>query len=363
MTLTATNTYSGTTTVSNGTLHLQGTNSSAGATTVSGGVLQLDNASNGGLASGALSLNGGTVQAVNAPRALANATTLDASSTISGAQDLTFGGSFTISANRTLNNNLASGLLTLAGTVSNSGAGTATLTVGGTVGTSTDISGAVVNGTGTLALTKEGAGTATLSGSNTYTGATTVQGGGGTGTLIITGSNSGGGIYNVGDASTLTFIPSGTVAASSLNFINFGSIVNINGGAVNVAGSVTSTNVSNSRLLNLNGGILQVGTSVFSATAVVPTAVIVNFNGGTLKSGSAGGLTFESTTQTVTSNHTATVLAGGATLDTAIGNITSTAVFNGTAGGAIVVQGGKTFTSNVCPRTAQSSTRVRQMEP
>jgi autotransporter-associated beta strand protein len=112
---------------------------------------------------------------------------------------------------------------------------------------------------------------------------------------------------------------------------------------VNVSGSVTSTNVSNSRFLNLNGGVLQVGTSVFSPT----TGVIVNFNGGTLKSGNAGGLTFESTITTSISNHTTTVQFGGATLDTTNGSITSTAVFNGTVGGAITVKGGNIFTSNV----------------
>lgn len=343
LTLTGANTYTGTTTVTAGTLAVQGTNSSAGATTVSGGVLQLDNASNGGLASGALSLNGGALQAVNEARALANATTLDADSTISGGLDLTLGGSFTLSTNRTLTNDAAGALLTLSNTVSNSGSGTATLTVAGSGGTNTVINGTIENGSGTFALTKSGAGTMTLSGSNSYSGATTVQGGGGSGTLMITGSNSGGGAYNVGDQSTLTFMPTDIVNASSLNFVNFASIVNINGGTVDVAGSVTSTNVSNSRFLNLNGGILQVGTSIFSPT----TAVIVNFNGGTLKSGGFGGLTFESTTTTTTSSHTTSVLFGGATLDTTNGNITSAAVFNGTAGGAITVKGGNTFTSNV----------------
>jgi len=343
LTLTSANSYSGTTTVSAGTLVLQGTNSSAGATTVSGGVLQLDNASNGGLASGPLSLNGGTLQATDAPRTLANFTTLDADSTISGTQDLTLNGGLAIFNNRTLNNNLTGGLLTLSSTITNSGGGTATLTVNSASSTSTVISGTMADASGIFAFTKAGPGTATLSGSNTYSGTTTVQGGAATGTLIITGSNSGGGIYNVGDQSTLTFNLSGTVNASSLNFVNFSSVVNINGGAVNISGGVTSTNVSNSRSLNLNGGILEVGTSVFSPA----TGVIVNFNGGTLKSGSISGLSFESTLSTTTSNHTASVLAGGATLDTAIGNIISTALFNGTAGGTITVRGGNTFTANV----------------
>jgi len=76
-------------------------------------------------------------------------------------------------------------------------------------------------------------------------------------------------------------------------------------------------------------------------------ADILSFSGGTLKSGSAAGITVESTSQTTTTNHTATVQAGGAILDTSIGNITSTALFNGGLAGTITVKGGHTFTSNV----------------
>ena len=58
-TLAGANTYTGLTTVTTGLLIAQGSNNSAGGVTVSsGGTLQLDNASNGGVASGTLTLSG-----------------------------------------------------------------------------------------------------------------------------------------------------------------------------------------------------------------------------------------------------------------------------------------------------------------
>ena len=66
VTLAGSNSYTGLTSVTGGsTMIISGTNSSAtGATTVGSGTLELDNASNGGLASGLLSLNGGALQSL-----------------------------------------------------------------------------------------------------------------------------------------------------------------------------------------------------------------------------------------------------------------------------------------------------------
>src|SRR5262249_18027563 len=68
--------------------------------------------------------------------------------------------------------------------VTNSGAGAATLTVGGN-NTSTTFTGTLQNGASALGLAKTGTGTLTLSGVNTYRGGTTVNGG----TLAVSADN------------------------------------------------------------------------------------------------------------------------------------------------------------------------------
>ncbi len=74
------------------------------------GKLELDNAANGGLASGLLTISGGTIEALNAGRTLSNAVTLNGNMTVAGTQDLTFNGNFTQTAgSRTITNNTTSG--------------------------------------------------------------------------------------------------------------------------------------------------------------------------------------------------------------------------------------------------------------
>jgi autotransporter-associated beta strand protein len=70
------------------------------------------------------------------------------------------------------------------GTITDSAPATTSILTVGTAGGSGTFDGAIVNGCGTIALTKIGAGTLTLAGSNTYTGATTVS----AGTLRVDGS-------------------------------------------------------------------------------------------------------------------------------------------------------------------------------
>jgi autotransporter-associated beta strand protein len=93
-------------------------------------------------------------------------------------------------------------------TIRNSSASTATLFVGGGVSGSSSASfaGLIENGVGTLNLTKEGSGIQTLTGANTYTGSTTIS----AGTLLVNGSLASGSAVTVSSGGTLG--GSGTVS-------------------------------------------------------------------------------------------------------------------------------------------------------
>jgi autotransporter-associated beta strand protein len=151
------------------------------------------------------------------------------------------------------------GSLAGAGVVTNSG-GAATLTAGGD-NSSTVFSGAIQDGAGAIALTKTGSGLLLLSGSNTYTGATTVS----TGTLQVDGSIA---------SSSLTTVASGAALSGSGTL---GSTV-INSGAILAPGNGTaasSINVSGS-LAFQSGAIylIQVNPATASAAHVSGTATL-----------------------------------------------------------------------------------------
>ena len=81
-------------------------------------------------------------------------------------------------------------------TVTNTGPGTPTLTIGVNNGGGWNYGGAI---TGSLSIVKAGTGSQQLSGNSTYTGTTAVNGG----TLQLDGTHTGGGAYTVGDGATL----------------------------------------------------------------------------------------------------------------------------------------------------------------
>jgi len=228
-----------------GTVVLTGSNSSAGTTTLTDGTLRLDSASNGGLASGTLTLGGGILEALNATRTVANNTLLTASATISGSQNLTFQtGTFTQSGNSvTLTSSITGGnTLTLSGKVYLSeSATTRTLTLGGTGATA--ISGAIQGWSGGIGsacgLTKGGSGTLTLSGTNTYSGATTVNGGTLKAGIVSVGGTSGA----FGNNSAVTMANNSAVVLDITGFnTQIGSLTGGGGTGGNVTlGSATLT--------------------------------------------------------------------------------------------------------------------------
>ena len=101
------------------------------------------------------------------------------------------------------------------GTITTDVAGSVTLT--STAATSSNYAGAITNGSGTIALTKQGSGTLTLSGNNSYTGGTTIndgvlQIGAGETTGSIAGNlvNNASLVFNRSDTTTYSGVISGT---------------------------------------------------------------------------------------------------------------------------------------------------------
>ncbi len=265
LTLSGSNSYNGLTTLSGRTLTLTGSNSSAGTTTINGGnggllptLLQLNSTSNGGLASGTLTLTTGRIEALNAGRTLSNNVLLNTTTSVAGvfqgAQDITINGTVTgnTGGDRTLGNTLASGKkLTLgAVNITNDVSATArTLTLGGTG--DTVITGVVANGAGTGVnrLTIWG-GNVTLTQANTYTGATTLS----AGTLVLD--------FSAAGAPTNNIINSGNSLVMSAGGLTLKGA----GGAATNSQSVVMTNATGlSRIVVNNNG--STGTTTLALTS------------------------------------------------------------------------------------------------
>lgn len=179
-TLSAANTYTGTTTVNEGTLRLAGA---------------------GLLSTGHLAMNGGQLDLNGTSQTVTN---------------------FNGAAAATILNNAATT--------------TSTLTIGNVNGTGT-YAGALADGSGILALTKTGSGNITLSGANSYTGLTTVAG---TAALIVghnnaLGSTDGGTVVN--DGARLSLADGVTVTGEALTITGQGG----GNGALQVGSNVTGT--------------------------------------------------------------------------------------------------------------------------
>jgi autotransporter-associated beta strand protein len=161
--------------------------------------------------------------------------------------------------------------------------GTRTLTFQG--GGDAAVSGVVMDGCATVALTKSGAGKLTLSANNNYSGGTTVSGG----TLILAAGGSSGAIVN-----NLTINPGATVnltATDALGYTNGGSGVTF----------VTTANVSGT----LNNGVN--GNNGFDT--------IFNLTGGTMSSTGGGAYNLDgATSASINSLASATVSTVSANL-------------------------------------------------
>jgi fibronectin-binding autotransporter adhesin len=227
--LTGTNTYSGLTNITAGTVRAAGANSTSGATTLATAVLQLGN--DAALASGTFTLTSGTLSS-------------------DGTTGRTLNNLVVFGGNATLGDATNNGTLVLAG----SGTGTAvrTLTVASDVRLTGQLSGA-------LGITKDGSGVLTITNaSNSYTGGTRVNAG-----RVRVGSNSALG----GAAGTVT------LAAGSLS--SDGTAARDLSNAFSVAGDFTLGDATDTGALTLTGNTLLTGNRTITfASDVTLTGVL-----------------------------------------------------------------------------------------
>jgi fibronectin-binding autotransporter adhesin len=179
-----------------GTATLSGANTYTGGTTINNGTLNANNAT--ALGSGTVTLGGGTLASTNGS-SLSNNLTLTASSGLSGA---------TTSGTLTQTNGaytLAMSGATQTGNVNLSNNNTGRVLTVQVDSVDSAINGVIADGgSGAGGLTKTGAATLTLGGANTYTGTTTITGG----TLTLAASD------RLADASAVTI---GAVGTLNLN--------------------------------------------------------------------------------------------------------------------------------------------------
>ncbi len=207
---------------------------------------------------GSTSVTAGTLQVGNAnPNAIPSASVLTVGAT-GGSTAATFdlnGNSITVGG---LSSGTTTGAKPLTNTAANS---TAVLTVNGG-GTYNGAAGGIANGaaggTGVVALTKTGAGTLTLTGANPFTGPTIISGG----KLLANAVNA------LQATASLTVNNGGTLEAGALNAIGGpgGMTVN-NGGAFLISGAGTTDHVNDTAAITLAAGTLTKGSGVTEGLA------------------------------------------------------------------------------------------------
>jgi fibronectin-binding autotransporter adhesin len=310
-----------------GMLTLSGANTGfTGVVTLGAGTLQLGNAAALGPATAAPIVNGGVLDLHGLSPTIGS---------LSGA-----GGTIlTSSAGSTLSVNMPSG--------------------------ATTYNGILANGAGTLSLSTLGNGMLTLTGSNTYSGPTNVSGGTlavngslGSSTVNISGfglltgagaiggnaSIAGNGVVNLGTGGMIA----GTLTASGGNWNGQGSAgtVNVASGVFTVGNGATLTAVGPVSVLGgsllLNGGTLNSGSPI----AVNPGATVGGMGAAGSASIAAGGIVQAGYSGAGTLNFTSLAYNGNGTLNIGpLGNYTSTAALNVSGNNAL--SSGGTVTINI----------------
>jgi autotransporter-associated beta strand protein len=313
LTLSGANTHSGTTTINEGTLKLQGgafSTTTRNYSIASGAVLNLDGSSINKLPAGTSTISGagtlrltggivfgntvsgGTFNLSLGPGALIDVQAgasmqnggWNAFNWAANSAQLNVDGNFNMG-----DNSATVDALTGSGTITKGwDANTRVLTVGIANGSGT-FSGTIANSVGVIALTKTGTGTQTLSGANTYTGGTTVN----AGTLQVPSTGSLSNSITVGSAGTLTIRAGGSTTRTVANAItlNGGTLqggVSDNVAAVSIlsgAGTASSFVDANGVTIILKGS----GTSNTTANLTLASGVTVTGANQLLVGGGGGG--------------------------------------------------------------------------
>ncbi len=374
LTLSGSKTYTGTTTLNEGTLVATGNAGALGAGTLAilGGVLELANdtgltfgrnttvSADATIKTDRVAAGAGVTHTLGALSIGGQTLTVDRDGTVtSGTAGLTFGATTLSASGTTFNVNSAGTLLTLGAVTgtntsfSVSGAGDATF------------SGIVGTGTGTVS--KSGTGRLTLSGANTYTGAMTISEG------VVNAQNAtalgttAGGV-TVANGAALEVQGGVTIGAETLSITGSGvssggalrnvSGVNVYGGAVTV-GAGTSIGVD-AGSLSLTGGIGNgLGSALTKAgagTLIINSADsltgIHTINGGTLQLGASGSI--QTVAMTLGSGTTFDLNGRNATLGAAGNlNVRLTEALISTGAGTLSLTNGTTVTSNAGATSSQ----------
>ncbi len=330
----------------NGMLSLTANNTYSGSTTMSAGTLAVG--SNQALGTGTFVLSGGTLASLGGPRSISNAVTLGGNAALASSSNITLLGLTTLTGSRTFTSNTGA-VATFSNINLSNSATNRRLTITGSG--ETRIIGVVANGgtstSGTI--TKSGTGTLILEGTNTYGGATTVSGG----TLEARSSGA------LGTTAGGTSVSSGATLALA-GGISSGENLTLTGAGV----------AGNGALRNLSGNNTLTGsTTITAATTITSTADTLTFarpiddavsGSFVLTIGGAGHIVFQRRynigTASLLKTGTGTLTLGSAATSATSGNISIT-------GGAFEVNGsvaaGGTLITSVGTRLAGSGSIAR----
>jgi fibronectin-binding autotransporter adhesin len=292
-----------------GTVTLSGSNAYSGGTQINAGVLALGNGSALGSTSGALAVNGGTLDLRGFGLAVG---------ALSGS---------------------AGGLIT------SGSAGAVTFTASSA--SNSTFGGVIENGLGTVGLTKSGAGILTLSGSNTYSGATTIS----AGVLSLGNANAlaGGGNVTFGGG-TLQFSSSNQVDYSGrIKSSGSAAAIDTNGQSVSFASVIDNTNTGG--LTKLGSGTLTLSAAnTYAGTTRIGAGLLAISNASALQNSTLDMNGSDSGTVSFGQNSTLGGLTGSRNLDAggqtlSIGNNNASTTFSGVlSNGGLTKLGSGTLT-------------------